>query len=195
MAALTRPRWRGAAVPALAAALVSGCGAPAAVVNPFPPRPEDLRVSRLPACDAVDARSSAELGILDRTPDPIGQGANNCVLHGVGGQFWLLRMQPGIPARHYVPGDPDYLGERAKFTDQRITTVEGYGAIENAAEAPPTNYTCTIIVDADPDTSFQVTYEVNSPQARSRTVGSRAEGCDRATRVAEVVIAEARARV
>ncbi|MBW0102106.1 DUF3558 family protein [Pseudonocardia sp. KRD291] len=185
-----------AAVPAsvLAVALVSGCGAPAAAASPFPPRPADLEVSRLPACEAVDARSSVELGILERTPDPIGQGANNCVLHGVGGQFWLLRIQPGIPADRYVPGHPDRLGERTGFTGQRITTVEGYGAIENAAQAPPTNYTCTVVVDADPDTSFLVTYEVNSPAARSRAVGSHAEGCDRATRVAAMVIAAARAR-
>lgn len=191
---MTARRWRAAAVLAVAATM-SGCGAAASTPNPFPPRPADLEVTRLPACDAVDPRSSAELGILDRTPDPIGQGANNCVFRAVGGQFWLLRIQPGIPARRYVPGDPDYLGVDAGFTGQRLTTVEGYGAVENASVAPPTNYTCTIVVDADPDTSFLVTYEVNSQPARVRAVGSRAEGCARATRVAAMTVTAARARL
>ncbi|MDN5918849.1 MAG: DUF3558 domain-containing protein [Pseudonocardia sp.] len=187
-------RWRWCAgVVAVTAALVSGCSAPA-TPSPFPPRPLDLGMTGLPACDGVDARSAAELGILDRTPDPIGQGANSCVFRAVGGQFWLLRIQPGIPARRYVPGDPDYLGGQAGFTGQRMTTVEGYGAIESAAEAPSTNYTCTIVVDTDPDASLIVTYEVNSPPARARAVGSRAEGCDRAARVAAMTVTAARAR-
>lgn len=195
----TAPAALRSAVAVLAVFAVSGgCsradagGDPA---GPFPPRPADLRVSGVPACEAVDGPGAAELGIVDRLPDPRGQGANTCVLSAPDGQTWQVRVQPGIPARQYVPGQEDFLGDSVKFVEQRLRTVDGYGAVENLNEIPASNYTCSVVVDADPDTSFMVGYEFNSQQARTRTVGSREEGCDRAARVASMMIATARARL
>lgn len=188
-------RVRVAGAVLLVAAVLGGCGAPGpAQPDPFPPRPENLAVTGLRACDALGVPPPVALGILDRTPDVLNQGANNCVFKAAGGQFWVIRIQPGIQARRYVPGDRDFLGDDVGLVGQRVTTVDGFGAVENVNALPATNYTCSVVVDADPDASFTVGYEVNSQQARSRTVGSREQGCAQASRVASLVIATARAR-
>ncbi len=175
-------------------AVLAGCAAPPQVPNPFPPRPADLGVTALRACEAVDARDSALLGITDRTPDPFGQGANNCVLTGPDGQVWTVRIQPGIPARHRVPGDPGYLDGDLRLAGQRVTSVEGYGAVEGVGEGMAPGATCAVVVDTDPDVSLVVTYESYADPAGPPAAGSRDVACARASRVASMVVASARDR-
>lgn len=177
--------------------LMLGCGrsesAPAPV-DPFPPRPEGLRISTLRACDAVGPRQAAEVDIYNRTPDVLQRGENTCSLGAGGRQIWTVRIYPGVSARSYVPGDPNFVGDDLGLVGPRVTTVDGYGAVEVVNGMTASNYNCSVVVDADPDASFLVSYEVSSQLARTRTVGSRAEGCARASRVASMVIATARSR-
>ncbi|WP_130292086.1 DUF3558 family protein [Pseudonocardia sediminis] len=183
-----------AAAPALVTVLaLAGCGSAPEVPSPFPPRPADLRVTGLRACDSVDADDSALLGIVDTTPDPFGQGANNCVLSGPDGQVWTVRIQPGIPARNRVPGDPAYVEGDLKLVGHRVTSVDGYGAVEGVAEESPPGASCALVVDTDPDASFVLTYESYARPA-GPPGGSREAGCARASQVASMVVVSAQER-
>lgn len=187
---------RAAAAPVLLTALalvLSGCGASPGTPSPFPPRPADLGVTALRACDAVGTRESGPLGIVDRTADPFGQGANNCVLTGPDGQVWTVRIQPGIVARQRVPGDPGFIDRDLELVGQRLTTVEGYGAVEGVGVGAAPGANCAVVVDTDPNASLLVTYESYAHPA-GPAGGSREAACARASRVASMVIASARER-
>lgn len=194
---MTHPRLASPTTVAVLLVLLVGCSRiepAAAPVDPFPPRPESLKISTLPACDAVDPRQAAEVDINDRTSDVLKRGENTCSLGAGGRQIWTVRIYPGVPARSYVPGDPNFVGDDLGLVEPRVTTVDGYGAVEVVNGMTASNYNCSVVVDAEPDASFLVSYEVTSQLARTRTVGSRAEGCARASRVASMVIATARSR-
>lgn len=105
-----------------------------------------------------------------------------------------MRIDPGVPATSYVPGNPLYFGEEIGIRDPRVVTVAGYGAVE--LQYGPAEYTsnCSVVVDAAPDASFLITYSDSSPEARSSTADSRPQRCAQAARAAEMVIATARAR-
>lgn len=181
-----------ALIPALLGVGCARTGSAPTAVGSFPSRPADLRIATIPACNTLDQGQSAELDIYNRTADVLNRGENTCSLGAGGGQTWTVRIYPGVSARSYVPGDPTFIGDDIGLVEPRVTTVDGYGAVEAVNGTTASNYNCAIVVDADPDASFVVSYEVDSNLVRSRTVGSRAEGCARASRVASMVIATAR---
>lgn len=175
--------------------LLCSCSAGQAVPGaPFPPRPRDIRVADLPACDALNAGQTAALGVRDSSPDVLTRGENSCAFTGDKGEGWTIRMDPGISARIYVPGEPGYGGEEAGIRDSRVVTVAGYGAVELEYGPAEYTYNCSLVVDAAPDTSFLVTYSDSSPDSRLPSADSRPQRCAQAARAAEMVIATARAR-
>lgn len=186
---------RGAGMLLAAAALSSGCSGSSSVPDePFPPRPADLRMTGLLACDTLSDRQADELTIRDREPDILARGENSCSFGVSGARGWDVQMYPGISARSYVPDTPGYRGDEVGIRDPRVVTIAGYGAVE--LEYGPAEYTsnCSVVVDAAPDASFIVTYSDSSPEARSSTADSRPQRCAQASRAAEMVIATARAR-
>lgn len=160
--------------------------------GPFPPRPGDLRVSGLAACDVVDQTQRRGLGVFSANLDPA--RANTCIFLADKGDNYYAQVYPQTSAASLVPGAPNYQGAALRFVDPRVVTVDGYGAVQATQTFNYSDYNCLLGIDVGPDASIIVGYEKTSAQARSRTVGSREEGCARASRFASMVLATVRAR-
>lgn len=125
--------------------------------------------------------------------DPEGAGTGDCIYFS-GDDNYIVQVNPRTSATSFVPGSPNYQGDQVGFTDPRVVVVDGYGAVEAGQSFNYSNYRCNLAIDVGSNASITVEYENTSEVARSRTVGSRAEGCARASRFASMVLATVKAR-
>lgn len=107
-----------------------------------------------------------------------------------------MRVNAGVPAATYVPEDPNYQGDQLNYVEPRVTTVAGFGAVEFVNGITASSSDCVLAIDAGPEATLLVNYlDTSSRGTLDRSVGSRAEGCAEASRVAAMVIDTARARL
>lgn len=161
----------------------------------FPPRPTDLRIAQLPPCEALTASQLAQIDVAEPRPRNR-SGPPECRFITSDRRAWLLRINAAVPATVYVPGRPEYAGGQAGWVDPRMTTVAGFGAVEFVNGITASSSDCSLAIDAGPNLTLLVDYlDTSSRGTQDRSVGSRAEGCAQASRVAAMVIETARARV
>lgn len=161
----------------------------------FPPRPSDLALGEVDPCRALDDRQTAELDVAAPQPNTSRPGAPGCDFLASDLRFWGVRVTPGVPASAYVPGDPGYQGDQLGYVGPRVITVAGFGAVEFVNGVTASSSDCVLAIDAGPDVTLLIDYLDTSSRATvDRSVGSRAEGCAQASRVASMVIETARTR-
>lgn len=162
--------------------------------SPFPPRPTDLKIGQLPPCQALTAGQLEQIDVAD----PLARnrsGPPECRFITSDRRAWLLRINAAVSATVYVPGSPDYVGGQAGWVEPRVTTVAGFGAVEFVNGVTASSSDCVLAVDAGPNVTLLVDYlDTSSRATQDRSVGSRAEGCAQAARVASMVIETARSR-
>lgn len=184
----------GAAVVA-AILCVAACGGTGQAAGPFPPRPADLRIAQSPPCQALSTGQLAQLDVAAPLPRN-SSGLPECRFITSDRRAWVLRVNAGVPATTYVPGDPNFQGNQLGYVEPRLTTVAGFGAVEFVNSITASNSDCVLAVDGGPDVTLLVNYlDTSSRGTLDRSVGSRAEGCAQASRMASMVIETARARV
>lgn len=163
--------------------------------SPFPSRPADLRIAQSPPCEALSTGQLAQIDVSEPLPANA-SGLPECRFVTTDRRAWVLRVSAGVPATVYVPSDPNYQGDKLNYVDPRVTSVSGFGAVEFVNGITASNSDCALAVDAGPDVTLLVNYLDTSGRATlDRSVGSRAEGCAQASRVASMVIETARSRV
>ncbi|MBW0101388.1 DUF3558 family protein [Pseudonocardia sp. KRD291] len=171
-----------------------GDGAPSE--RGFPPRPSDLAIANVDPCESLDDKQIAELDVTAPRPNASTPGAPACDFLAADLRFWGIRVTSGVPANAYLPGDPGYQGDQLGYVGPRMTTVDGFGAVEFVNGVTASSSDCVLAVDAAPNVTLLIDYlDTSSRATLDRSVGSRAEGCAQASRVAAMVIETARARV
>lgn len=172
----------GALIVLLGLAACSGDVDPRA--SPFPPRPTDLRIAQSPPCQALSSGQLTQLDVADPLPRN-SSGLPECRFLTTDRRTWVLRVSEGVPATLFVPSDPNYQGGQLNYVDPRVTTVAGFGAVEFVNGITASSSDCALAIDAGPDATLLVEYLDTSGRATlDRSVGSRAEGCAQAARVA-----------
>lgn len=161
----------------------------------FPPRPADLSVPADRPCGALAPAQLAQLELVDARPTER-SGLPECIFRTSDYRVWSVLVTPGVSAQTYLPEDPNYQGDQLGYVAPRATAVSGFGAVEFVNSITASNSDCVLAIDASPDVTLLVSYlDTSSRATGDRSVGSRAEGCAQASRVASMVIETARARV
>lgn len=175
--------------------VAAGCSAPGdpLPVRALPARPADLAIMDVRGCDVLSSPQKTVLGVTSgKQETPEGASTGDCI-YLAGDEAYIAQVFPRTAADVDLPGSPNFQ-DGSGSVGPRVVTVDGYGAIEAGQAFNYSNYRCNLTVDVGPNASIVLGYENTSPEARSRTVGSREEGCARASRFASMVLATVKAK-
>ncbi|MBW0103758.1 DUF3558 family protein [Pseudonocardia sp. KRD291] len=174
--------------------LVTACSGPDVRSSPFPSRPGDLPVGRLSACDALSAEQRSELGVGPGQRDAPEATSDSCTWRSDISQFWGVRLQPQNPIAQFDPQDPLFVGASEGYQDPRITTVDGYGAVEFRYSLTGVDPSCNLAIDAGATATVVVDYTDNVARDPRRPTTSIEQRCAIVARAASMVITTMRAR-
>lgn len=175
---------------AAATACSGGDGGP----GPFPARPGELPVGRLAACDALSAEQRSDLGVGPGERDTPDGTSDSCTWRSDISQFWSVRLQPQNPIAQVNPQDPLYIGRSEGYQDPRITTIDGYGAVEFRYSLTGVDPGCNLAIDAAENATIVVSYTDNVARDPRRPTSSIEQRCATVARAASMVITTMRSR-
>ena len=138
---MSRPICRLVTVLALAAAVTAGCTpAPAAPLDPFPPRPADIDIERVDPCATLTAeqRDALQVGVGRPGTAPVGGATTRAC-------GWGSLDTPFDYSVQLIPQDAS---EAVGTSNAVVGTAEGYGAVQitdQVASYP----LCELLVDAN----------------------------------------------
>lgn len=180
----------------LVGAVTAGCSGAAtgdAPAEPFPPRPADIRVDQVPACDVLSDEQRAQLG-AGRGSGENGVTSDTCLWTSEDNRFWSVRIQPQNPIAQFDPRDPLYIGNEYGHRDPQITSVAGYGAVRFGYGLGIDPF-CNLALDVAPNASVVVDFGNNiSRDPRFPAPLSFEKRCSEATRLASMVLSNLRSR-
>lgn len=174
--------------------LVAACSGPYVRSSPFPARPGDLPVGGLAACDALSAEQRSELGVGPGERDAPEATSDSCTWQSDVSQFWGVRLQPQNPIAQADPRDPLYIGASEGYQDPRITTIDGYGAVEFRYSLTGVSPSCNLAIDAAANATVVVTYTDGARGDPSRPTTTIEQRCATVAKAASMVITTMRAR-
>lgn len=175
-------------------AMVTACSGSDVRSGPFPARPGDLPVGRIAACDALNAEQRAELGVGQGEPDAPEATSDSCTWRSDISQFWSVRLQPQNPIAQYDPADPLFGEGTDGYQEPRITTIDGYGAVEFRYSLTGDDPSCNLAIDAAPNATVVVDYTDNVARDPRRPTTTIEQRCAIVARAASMVIATMSAR-
>lgn len=162
--------------------------------SPFPVRPGDLPVGRLVSCDALSTEQRSELGVGQGERDVSDGVSDSCTWRSDISQFWSVRLQEQSSIAQFDPQDPLYSGAAEGFQNPRITTVDGYGAVEFRYSLTADDPGCNLAIDAAANATVVVTYTDNVARDPRRPTTSIEQRCATVARAASMVITTMRSR-